>query len=358
MPKPPNSSKSNKKPKATPKSRFPVKAFLGAIIILLVILLSIVGTSLFKNYPVEGKKQLLVISSGDTYSRFIDRLAKENKVNFPIILKLYQKFMIHDSLKAGVYEVNKGMSVRQVLDMLSDAENAQMNRILVIEGTTFKQLVQNLKKDPNVSKTILDLPQDQLLKELDIPYSHPEGLFAPDTYFFAKGETDKKILTDLYRRQMKSLDEAWANKAANLPYKDKYEALIMASIIEKETSLDSELQQVSGVFVRRLQIGMRLQTDPTVIYGMGDQYKGNITRNDLRTPTAYNTYTINGLPPTPIALPSKKAIEAAMHPDDSKNLYFVATGNGGHKFTASLEEHNRAVQDYLTVLSAKKKQGE
>ena len=358
MPKPPNSSKSNKKPKATPKSRFPVKAFLGAIIILLVILLSIVGTSLFKNYPVEGKKQLLVISSGDTYSRFIDRLAKENKVNFPIILKLYQKFMIHDSMKAGVYEITRGMSVRQVLDMLSNAENAQMNRILVIEGTTFKQLVQNLKKDPNVSKTILDLPQDQFLKELDIPYSHPEGLFAPDTYFFAKGETDKKILTDLYRRQMKSLDEAWANKAANLPYKDKYEALIMASIIEKETSLDSELQQVSGVFVRRLQIGMRLQTDPTVIYGMGDQYKGNITRNDLRTPTAYNTYTINGLPPTPIALPSKKAIEAAMHPDDSKNLYFVATGNGGHKFTASLEEHNRAVQEYLTVLRSKKNQGE
>ena len=159
MPKPPNSSKSKKKP----KSRFPVKAFLGAIIVLLVILLSIVGTSLFKNYPVEGKKQLLVISSGDTYSRFIDRLAKENKVNFPIILKLYQKFMIHDSMKAGVYEVTHGMSVRQVLDMLSNAENAQMNRILVIEGTTFKQLVQNLKKDPNVSKTILDLPWDQLL---------------------------------------------------------------------------------------------------------------------------------------------------------------------------------------------------
>lgn len=129
----------------------------------------------------------------------------------------------------------------------------------------------------------------------------------------------------------------------------------MASIIEKETSLDSELEQVSGVFVRRLKIGMRLQTDPTVIYGMGDNYKGNITRNDLRTATPYNTYTINGLPPTPIALPSKKAIEAAMHPDDAKNIYFVATGNGGHKFTASLEDHNRAVQEYLTALRAKQK---
>ncbi|RZG87920.1 endolytic transglycosylase MltG [Acinetobacter venetianus] len=356
MPKSPNTSKSKKKPKAKPKSTF--KAFWIAIFLLGLVIFGILWANLFKNYPVDGKKQLLVISSGDTYSRFIDRLAKEGKVSLPIVLKLYQKFLIHDSMKAGVYEVTQGMSIRQVLSMLSDAENAQMNRILVIEGTTFKQLVQNLKKDSNVTKTILDLPQGQLLKALDIPYSHPEGLFAPDTYFFAKGETDKKILTDLYHRQMKSLDEAWANKASNLPYKDKYEALIMASIIEKETSLDSELQQVSGVFVRRLKIGMRLQTDPTVIYGMGDNYKGNITRNDLRTPTAYNTYTINGLPPTPIALPSKKAIEAAMHPDDAKNIYFVATGNGGHKFTASLEDHNRAVQEYLTVLRSKKKQGE
>ncbi|MFG0589130.1 endolytic transglycosylase MltG [Acinetobacter sp. YQ_14] len=356
MPKSPNTSKSKKKPKAKPKSTF--KAFWIAVFLLALVIFGILWANLFKNYPVDGKKQLLVISSGDTYSRFIDRLAKEGKVSLPIVLKLYQKFLIHDTMKAGVYEVTQGMSIRQVLSMLSDAENAQMNRILVIEGTTFKQLVQNLKKDSNVTKTILDLPQDQLLKALDIPYSHPEGLFAPDTYFFAKGETDKKILTDLYHRQMKSLDEAWANKASNLPYKDKYEALIMASIIEKETSLDSELQQVSGVFVRRLKIGMRLQTDPTVIYGMGENYKGNITRNDLRTPTSYNTYTINGLPPTPIALPSKKAIEAAMHPDDAKNIYFVATGNGGHKFTASLEDHNRAVQEYLTVLRSKKKQGE
>ncbi len=356
MPKSPNTSKSKKKPKAKPKSTF--KAFWIAIFLLALVIFGILWANLFKNYPVDGKKQLLVISSGDTYSRFIDRLTKEGKVSLPIVLKFYQKFLIHDTMKAGVYEVTQGMSIRQVLSMLSDAENAQMNRILVIEGTTFKQLVQNLKKDSNVTKTILDLPQDQLLKALDIPYSHPEGLFAPDTYFFAKGETDKKILTDLYHRQMKSLDDAWAKKAPNLPYKDKYEALIMASIIEKETSLDSELQQVSGVFVRRLKIGMRLQTDPTVIYGMGENYKGNITRNDLRTPTSYNTYTINGLPPTPIALPSKKAIEAAMHPDDAKNIYFVATGNGGHKFTASLEDHNRAVQEYLTVLRSKKKQGE
>src|SRR5690606_14824698 len=296
------------------------------------------------------------IGNGETYSGFIDRLAKENHVSFPIILKLYQRIMIHDTMKAGVYEIPQGMSIRAVLDMISNAENAQMNRILVIEGTTFKQLIDALKQDDLVTKEVSHLPTAQLLKELNIPFSHPEGLFAPDTYFFAKGETDRKILTNLYQRQMKALDQAWEKRASDLPYQNKYEALIMASIIEKETSLDSELQQVSGVFVRRLKIGMRLQTDPTVIYGMGENYKGNITRQDLRNPTPYNTYTMAAWPPTPIALPSKKAIEAAMHPDNSQNIYFVATGNGGHKFSSSLQDHNRAVQEYLSVLRSKNKE--
>ncbi|OAL81493.1 hypothetical protein AY606_01800 [Acinetobacter sp. SFB] len=346
-----SSTQKNSKKKA--RKAFPLKGliilFLGFVVMASVILWS----SLFKAYPVQGQKQMLAIGTGDTYSGFIDRLAKEDKVSFPIILKLYQKIMIHDTMKAGVYEVRQGMTIRQVMDMVANSENAQMNRILVIEGTTFKQLVELLKKDDLVTKEVLNLPQEQMLQALNIPFTHPEGLFAPDTYFFAKGETDKKILTDLYNRQMKSLDAAWTNRASDLPYKDKYEALIMASIVEKETSLDRELEQVSGVFVRRLKMGMRLQTDPTVIYGMGDNYKGNITRTDLRTPTSYNTYTNNGLPPTPIALPSQKAIEAAMHPDASNNIYFVATGNGGHKFTASLDEHNRAVQDYLSVLKSK-----
>ena len=345
------------KTKSKKKTQLPQRKMKGLLLIavsIIVLLMIVLWSSLFKSYPVEGKKQLLAINSGDTYSGFIDRLAKEDMASFPIILKLYQKIFIHDTLKAGVYEVREGMSIRQVLDMISNVDNAEMNRILVIEGTTFKQLIEALKKDALVTKEVSNLPMDQLLKALDIPYTHTEGLFAPDTYFFAKGESDKKILTDLYKRQMKALDEAWANRAANLPYKDKYEALIMASIIEKETNVDRELEQVSGVFARRLQLGMRLQTDPTVIYGMADKYTGNITRQDLRTPTAYNTYTINGLPPTPIALPSKKAIEATMHPDNSKNIYFVATGNGGHTFSETLEQHNQAVQEYLSVLKTKK----
>lgn len=347
-----SNSQSKKKKPSMLVSKF--KALVIIAIGLLMIVFFVLWLSLFKNYPVKGQKQMLAISQGDTYSGFIDRLSKEKQVSFPIILKLYQRLMIHDTMKAGVYEVSKGMSVRQVLDMLSDADNAQMNRILVIEGTNFKQLIEALKKDDLVTKEVSHLSYPELLKALNIPYDHPEGLFSPNTYFFAKGETDRKILTDLYQRQMKSLDEAWEKRAVDLPYKNKYEALIMASIIEKETSVDRELEQVSGVFVRRLNMGMRLQTDPTVIYGMGDAYQGNITRKDLRTPTAYNTYTISGLPPTPIALPSSKAIEAAMHPDNSQNIYFVATGTGGHKFSTNLQDHNRAVQEYLSVIRANK----
>lgn len=349
-------AKSKLKSKKNTSDKTGNKIYKGIIIVLVVILVIvtiILKMSIFKSYPVEGAKQKLSITNGETYTGFIDDLAKENKVSFPIVLKLYRKLFIHDTMKAGVYEVKQGMSVRQVLEMISNVENAQMSRLLVIEGTTSKQLITSLKNDPLIEKSVVHLPPAEMLKALNIPYDHPEGLFAPDTYFFDKGESDKKILTDLYQRQMKILDEAWEKRAPNLPYKDKYEALIMASIIEKETSVDRELRQVSGVFYRRLKLGMRLQTDPTVIYGMGDKYQGKISKQDLRTPTAYNTYTINGLPPTPIALPSKKAIEATMHPDDSDNIYFVATGNGGHKFSANLDDHNRAVREYIEVMRAK-----
>ncbi|WP_163120855.1 endolytic transglycosylase MltG [Acinetobacter portensis] len=350
---------SSPKPKAKKKTKkqsstFSSKTILTTLVICAVVVVGVLWSSLFKNYPVDAPKQRLVISSGDTYSGYIDRLAQEGKVSFPIVLKLYQKLMIHDTLKAGVYEIRQGMSVRQVLDMISNIDNTDMNRVQVIEGTTFKDLIKSLRKNPLVKKDVSHLSNAEILKALDIPFDHPEGLFAPDTYFYDKGESDKTILLDLYKRQMKALDEAWEQRDNDLPYKDKYEVLIMASIIEKETNVDSELEQVSGVFERRLKLGMRLQTDPTVIYGMGERYQGKITRDDLRTMTPYNTYRINGLPPTPIALPSKKAIEAVLHPDNSNNIYFVATGNGGHKFTSNLDDHNRAVQEYLAVIRSKK----
>ncbi|MHA3079763.1 endolytic transglycosylase MltG [Acinetobacter sp. ANC 5502] len=348
----------NLKSKKSRKKQTPffktTKFIVACVVTACVIMLLVFSSSLWRAYPVQGEKQFVSINAGDNYSRLIDRLARQHKVHFPWVLKIYQKLMIHDTLKAGVYEIKRGMSVRQVLSMMSNSDNAQMSRILVIDGTTFKQLVEKLRKDPLIEKTVVNLPEDQMVQALGIPYSNLEGLFAPNTYFYNKGESDKKILLDLYQHQMENLNAAWANRDPNLPYKNKYEALIMASIIEKETSLNSELNQVAGVFIRRLQQGMRLQTDPTVIYGMGDKYTGKLTKDDLRTPTVYNTYTMAGLPPTPIALPGKKAIEAAMHPDHSDNVYFVATGNGGHKFSATLAEHNQAVQQYLAVLREKK----
>lgn len=331
-----------------------VKAILIGLLLIFSAIFWILSLSIFRTYPVENNVQLLSIQKGQTYSAFIDDLAEKNIVKFPIILKIYQRYFIDDSLKAGVYEIHKNTTVREVLVLLSDANNAQMNRVMVIEGTTFKQLKAALLKDNNVKKTILHLSDAEIMQKLGSTYVHPEGLFAPDTYFFAKGETDLNILKNLYNIQIKNIDQVWEKRNRQLPYKNKYEMLTMASIIEKETAIEEERTKVAGVFVRRLEIGMRLQTDPTVIYGMGDSYNGNITRQDLRTPTAYNTYTINGLPPTPIALPSLRSMQAAVNPDESDYIYFVATGLGGHKFSTNLADHNRAVQEYLKVIKAKR----
>jgi UPF0755 protein len=324
------------------------------LVVAFLLFCAVLWQGLFRSIPMKGASQLIHIKQGQTYNGLIQQLHEKQQLKFPFIAKIYQRLFIHDSLKAGVYEVRKGTDIRGLLQMLGNGELAQMNRILVIEGTTFGQLRQRLQQDTQVTQTLTGLDHQQLLKKLDIPEQHPEGWFAPDTYYFAKGETDAVILKHLYKAQKRIVEQAWQQRATGLPYKNAYEALIMASIVEKETGLSSEREEVAGVFVRRLNIGMRLQTDPTVIYGMGASYRGNITRKDLLTPTPYNTYTINGLPPTPIALPSKASIEAALHPAAGKSLYFVATGTGGHTFSDNLQQHNQAVSDYLKVLRQNK----
>lgn len=330
------------------------KAIVLFMAISLLLLFLLLWQGLFRALPMSTASQMLSIKQGQTYSGLIRQLAEKDQLRFPVVAKIYQRLFIHDTLKAGVYEVKKGTSVQDLLLMLSNGELAQMNRVLVIEGTTFGQLRRQLINNPDVTQTLTGLDNQALLQQLDIAESHPEGWFAPDTYYFSKGETDANILKHLYKAQKRIVDAAWQQREGGLPYKNAYEALIMASIVEKETGVKSERGEVAGVFVRRLKIGMRLQTDPTVIYGMGSSYQGNIRRADLLNPTPYNTYVINGLPPTPIALPSKAAIEAALHPAPGNSLYFVATGNGGHKFSASLQEHNQAVADYLTVLRQKR----
>ncbi|MDF5601826.1 endolytic transglycosylase MltG, partial [Vibrio parahaemolyticus] len=211
-----------------------------------------------------------------------------------------------------------------------------------------------LKSAPYLKHDLTDLSEKEMAAKLGIEREKLEGLFLAETYHYTAGASESQLLKRAHRKLNKILDASWEARQEKLPLQDKYEALILASIIEKETAIDSERERVASVFINRLNKRMRLQTDPTVIYGMGDAYDGNIRKKDLRTPTPYNTYTINGLPPTPIAMAGEASIEAALNPESSNYLYFVASGKGGHVFSKSLAEHNRAVRAYLRELRKNK----
>ena len=261
---------------------------------------------------------------------------------FVILAKIMQK---ESELQAGDYTLNKNVSPYQLMLSLNHGKSTQ-GSITFIEGKTFKQMRAKLAKNDAVKSTIGDMSEAEVMKLVGKGEKHAEGWFFPDTFYFDRGTTDVVLLKRSYDIMQAKLEAAWANRASGLPYKNSYEALIMASIIEKETGKASERPMIAGVFINRLRIGMRLQTDPTVIYGMGDNYKGNIRRKDLTTDTIYNTYTRDGLPPTPIAMPGLASIEAALNPEKTKALYFVGKGDGSHAFSNSLVEHNRAVAKY------------
>ncbi len=249
------------------------------------------------------------------------------------------------SLQSGSYTLNKNINPYQLLLSLNHGKATQ-GSITFIEGKTFKIMREKLIKNDAVKSTITDLSDAEVMRLVGNNEPHAEGLFFPDTFYFDRGTTDMVILKRSYEGMHSKLASAWANRTANLPYKDSYEALIMASIIEKETGKASERPMIAGVFLNRLRIGMRLQTDPSVIYGMGDNYNGNIRKKDLELDTPYNTYTRRGLPPTPIAMPGLASIEAALHPETTKALYFVGKGDGSHAFSNSLAEHNANVVKY------------
>ena len=219
----------------------------------------------------------------------------------------------------------------------------------IVEGWTFRELLAALAAEPAVLNTVSYEDWPAILESLGAPYDHPEGLFLPETYRFPKNTADVDLLRQAYTLLQTALQEEWAARSDGLPLDTPYDALTLASIIEKETALARERPLIAGVFVRRLQKNMRLQTDPTVIYGVGVEFDGNLTRRHLRTDTPYNTYTRRGLPPTPIALPGRAAIAAALHPTEGETLFFVATGlgDGSHKFSVTKEQHDAAVQEYL-----------
>jgi UPF0755 protein len=268
---------------------------------------------------------------------------------FVILAKIMQK---EAELQAGDYTLNKNVSPYQLMLSLNHGK-AMQGSITFIEGKTFKQMRAKLTKNDSVKSTIQDLSDAEVMRLVGKGEKHAEGLFFPDTFYFDRNTADIVLLKRSYEIMQTKLAEAWAKRAPGLPYKDSYQALIMASIVEKETGKASERPEIAGVFLNRLRIGMRLQTDPTVIYGMGDKYDGNIRKKDLETDTIYNTYTRDGLPPTPIAMPGLASIDAALHPKTTKALYFVGKGDGSHEFTNSLVEHNRAVAKYQ--LKGKKK---
>jgi len=249
-------------------------------------------------------------------------------------------------LKAGEYQVEEGMTVRQLLARMQ-AGQVKLHRLTFVEGWTFARLREAVKEHEALEQTLEDVPDERVMEELGFTERHPEGMFFPTTYRFPRGATDRDLLRVAAGQMRQELARVWSQRQPELPLEDPYEALILASIIERETGRDDERRKVAGVFVRRLEQGMRLQTDPTVIYGLGDDYDGRLRRADLRRDTPYNTYTRHGLPPTPIALPGRASLEAAVDPKPGSALYFVSRGDGSHHFSDTLDEHNAAVRRYI-----------
>ncbi|MGR5146029.1 endolytic transglycosylase MltG [Photobacterium alginatilyticum] len=255
-------------------------------------------------------------------------------------------------IKTGTYQIPHSGTLRDVLALVSSGKEHQF-AITLVEGDRFTDWLDQLSTAPEIVHQSDGMSEAEIAKAIGSDTSKLEGYLLPETYHYTAGTTDLELLKRAYRQMTNILDDAWQTRDQSIPLKTPYEALIMASIIEKETAVDDERTVVSSVFMNRLNKNMRLQTDPTVIYGMGDKYKGNIRKRDLRTPTPYNTYTIFGLPPTPIAMPSKASVLAAVKPQESNYYYFVADGKGGHKFSKTLSEHNRAVRAYLRTLKKK-----
>ncbi|WP_372878134.1 endolytic transglycosylase MltG [Pseudomonas sp.] len=297
--------------------------------------------------PLQLSEELMLeVPAGATPGGVLNRLQADGVLQDALWLRLYWRFNLRGQpLHSGEYRLTPELSVRDMLGLWRRGEVVQYSLTLV-EGWSFRQVRTALERQSKLELTLTGLSDAQLMARLGYPGVNPEGRFFPDTYRFVSGMSDLDLLKQAYLRLEQVLAEEWQERADGLPYKEPYDALIMASIIEKETGVPEERGEIAGVFIRRLRIGMRLQTDPTVIYGLGERYNGKLTRAHLREPTAYNTYVIDGMPPTPIAMVGREAIHAALHPVAGKSLYFVARGDGSHVFSNSLEAHNRAVREY------------
>ncbi|AIR91565.1 endolytic transglycosylase MltG [Pseudomonas cremoricolorata] len=297
--------------------------------------------------PIQlSAERMLEVPSGTTPNRMFYRMQQDGLLDDPLWLRLYWRFnMAGTPLHTGEYRLTPGMTMGELFDAWRRGDVVQYTLTLV-EGWNFRQVRAALARHDTLQHTLDGLSDAEVMDKLGHSGVFPEGRFFPDTYRFVRGMTDVELLQQAYMRLDDVLAQEWAARATDLPYRDPYQALIMASLVEKETGIPQERGQIAGVFIRRLRLGMMLQTDPTVIYGMGERYNGRITRADLREPTPYNTYTMVGLPPTPIAMVGREAIHAALNPSAGTSLYFVARGDGSHVFSDDLNDHNSAVREY------------
>ncbi|KDB45476.1 endolytic transglycosylase MltG [Glaesserella parasuis] len=301
-------------------------------------------------------EQLFVLEKGTSSQKLAQLLAEQGIIHrddvelLPYLIRLNPKL---SKFKAGVYALDNIATVKELLQHFNSGKEVQLN-VQFIEGKTFKTWREQLAKARYLEQTLTDKTEADIAKLLGIAQDKLEGWLAPDTYSYVPYSKDIDVLKRAYQKQQKALEQAWQNRAENLPLKTPYEMLILASIVEKETGVANERPQVASVFINRLKNGWKLQADPTVIYGMGDKYDGNIRKKDLLEPTPYNTYVIDGLPPTPIAMPSEASIKATAQPDSTPYFYFVADGSGGHKFSRTLDEHNKAVREWIQIERNKK----
>lgn len=301
---------------------------------------------LYAPLPLE-ESTVVNVGPGTSFQQLMRRFEANGWLKNADFMRLYIRlFPEISAIQAGEYSIAHGSSLMDVIEQLNRGD-VIAHYFTIVEGQTFRQMMSALYSDDRIERTLQDKSEAEIMMVIAGDDELPaEGMFLAETYQFIRGATDLDVLQRAYRDLQRFLDTQWSSRDQSLPYKTPYEAIIMASIIERETGVAAERGKIAGVFVRRLNIGMRLQTDPTVIYGMGDRYEGRITRADLQRPTPWNTYTIDGLPPTPISMVGREAILAAFNPLEGDALYFVARGDGTHHFSATLREHNNAVNRY------------
>lgn len=329
-----------------------MRKWLAAIYVLVVLAVTL-GLFVVRQFHVaihqplrlQEPERLLLVGKGDTLSSIVYGLANEGVLDHPRWLLWYARWQDATLVRTGEYALTPDLTGLTLLQRLASGRVRQYD-ITFPEGWTLAQAMALMATQPKLINDIQDMDPEQYRKVFGFGPTEAEGWFFPDTYTYVSGNKMSDVLLQAHRRMRTILDEEWQKRDKSVPYKNPYEALIMASIVEKETGDPSERKQIAGVFVRRLQTGMKLQTDPTVIYGLGSSFTGDLKRRHLKEPTPYNTYVIDGLPPTPIAMPGRAAIHAALHPKVGKDVFFVARGDGTHTFSATLAEHERAVQAF------------